>query len=447
VSSKAYAAILNHASQFMTLRLCWLAIECEGTLAQTFFDIRFDRNRIELFGDMRLNYLDQVTSALYQIGVQARYPDITLNLRNVTSILPSMVPPLAAYLRYLTQQYKIDYTLIQPQNQNVANRIINLGLAHYIDYRRFEKPGLRSAKPTVMQFYNLEDCIAVTDKIINNTIRTIKLSRTHIAALEWAVTEITDNVLNHSQSPIGGFAIYHHVPRTNIVEFTVADCGVGVARTLGVKDEREAVELAVQEGVTRNKATNQGNGLYGTYRLACASSCIFSLRSRHGTLYVDKEGEVHTRRTNVPFHGTFVICQIDCNEPDLIKRAFNFGGRPHEPAFDYVEKKHELDDGAIRIVARDICKTFGSRESGREARLYIENILESVDGAPVHIDFKDVPVISSSFADEVFGKLFVAMGSMKFMRLVQLKNLDSTVEGLIGRAIDQRSRTGLGEGG
>lgn len=217
------------------------------------------------------------------------------------------------------------------------------------------------------------------------------------------MTEITDNVLNHSSSPVGGFAIYDRIPRTNIVEFTVADCGIGIARTLGVKDDREAVELAVQEGVTRNKETKQGNGLFGTFRLACASSCIFSLRSRHGTLFVDKDGEVRTRRTHVPYPGTLVVCQIDCNEPDLIERAFNFGGRSHIPAFDYIEKMHEKDGKDVWIVAKDICKTFGSRESGREARLYIENILSSVDGAPIHIDFEGVPVISSSFADEVFG--------------------------------------------
>lgn len=415
-------------------------------MSQTFFEVRSDRNRIELYGDLRLNGLDGIVGSLHQIGVLARYPDIVLDMGNVSSIMPSVIPPLASYLRYLTQQHKIDYTLVLPRNQTAAGKIKDLGLAHYIDYRKFEKPRLKSSSPAVMQFYNMEDCIATTDKIVNNTLRTVELSRKHLAALEWAVTEITDNVLNHSQSPVGGFAIYHRIPRTSIIEFTVADCGVGIGRTLQIKDDREAVEMAIQEGVTRNKQTNQGNGLFGTFRLACASKCLFSLRSRNGTLYVDREGEVHTRRTTVPFPGTLVTCQIDCSNPDLIERAFNFAGRSHLPAFDYVEKIHEKSDGNdLWIIAKDICKTFGSRESGREARQYIENMLVASDGKPVHIDFEDIPVISSSFADEVFGKLFVKLGSMKFMRLVQIENTVSTVEGLIGRAIDQRSKVGLDE--
>ena len=113
-------------------------------------------------------------------------------------------------------------------------------------------------------------------------------------------------------------------------------------------------------------------------------------------------------------------------------------------SFEYMEKVHESGDD-VRVAAREICKTFGSRESGREARLYLENMLGSVDGSPISVDFDGINVISSSFADEVFGKLFVTMGSMKFMRLIKIVNNTSTVEGLIGRAIDQRSKTGLSE--
>lgn len=413
-------------------------------MAQTFFDVRSQANRISLFGDLRLNVLDSVTGALHNIAVQARYPDITIDFSNLTSFVPSVAPPLAAYARFLTQQHKTEYSIVQPKEGSLSERMRRVGLFHFFDFRKFEKPRMNSSSPVLMQFYNMEDCIEATNKIVNNTIRTVKLGRDHIAALEWAVTEITDNVLNHSRSPIGGFAIYRRIPKTNIVEFTVADCGIGIARSLNLRDEVEAVTRAIQEGVTRNTSTNQGNGLYGTFKLACASSCHFSLRSKHGALYVDRGGEVHSRRSAVPFQGTLVTCQIDCDAPDLIERAFVFKGQPHTPAFDYIEKLHEYrDDEGVWVVAADVCKTFGSRESGREARQYLENLLCSVDGRPIHVDFQNVPVISSSFADEVFGKLFVTMGPMKFMRLIKIENTVSTVEGLIGRAIEQRSKTGL----
>lgn len=254
-------------------------------------------------------------------------------------------------------------------------------------------------------------------------------------------------MINHSQSPVGGFLIHHKVPNSDIIEFTVADSGIGIPRSLGISDEAEALQCAIQEGVTRNKESNQGNGLYGTYRLSCSSSGLFSIRSRRGSLYVTREGETHTRREQLPYIGTIVNCQIDCSQPDLIKRAFIFNGRSHEPGFDYVERLHENNEDDILVKAKDICSTFGSRKSGIEARNYIENMLRSLSGNRIVIDFDGTAIISSSFADEVFGRLFVKLGAMRFMRSIHIANAESTVEALIDRAISMRAKTGISNTG
>jgi len=73
----------------------------------------------------------------------------------------------------------------------------------------------------------------------------------------------------------------------------------------------------------------------------------------------------------------------------------------------------------------------------------IENLLR--EHRPVIIDFDGVGVVSSSFADEVFGRLFVEMGPRAFMIRIQMRNVDPTVEGLIDRAIMQRTRLGNGD--
>jgi anti-sigma regulatory factor (Ser/Thr protein kinase) len=251
----------------------------------------------------------------------------------------------------------------------------------------YPKPRLKSPDPALIQFLNHDEREVATDKVINSALRTARLQRQHVAALEWAVNEITDNVLTHSSSHVGGFLIAQKLHNSNIIEFTVADGGVGVARSLSMRDETEAVEQAIQEGVTRNKSTNQGNGLYGTYRLALASSGVFVLKSKRGNLFVAKDGSMHVRTDPVPFNGTFVVCQVDCDRPDLTERAFVFGGRSHVPAFDYIEKKHEDGTKDLTISAIEICKTFGSRKSGAEARLYITNILNTLDSGILKIDF------------------------------------------------------------
>ncbi|MCL6740201.1 STAS-like domain-containing protein [Sphingomonas sp. RB56-2] len=318
-----------------------------------------------------------------------------------------------------------------------------MGLPHYVEHRKFAKPRLNSSDPSVLQYLDQDEREVAVDKVIKSALRKTDLSRANIAALEWAVNEITDNVLTHSQSHVGGFLICHKLSHHDILEFTVADAGIGVARSLGILDECEAVERAIQEGVTRNKSTNQGNGLYGTYQLALASSGIFALNSAHANLYVTKAGEMHIRDESIPYKGTYVVCQIDCANPQLIEHALTIGGREHSPAYDYIERKHEQAGGVLRVEAKDLCQTFGSRQSGIEARRYISNLLRDDDGLRLEVDFANVFVISSSFADEVFGKLFVEMGPLRYMRRISLRNVAPAIEGLIDRAITLRSQTGL----
>jgi anti-sigma regulatory factor (Ser/Thr protein kinase) len=412
-----------------------------------FCDVRTDFNVIAVYGDLRLQWLDKFTSSLDYVVNKARYPECVIDFSNLSSITFSVVPPIASFLRYTLRQNKIEYDYIPPKDRILATRIVNLGLAHYIDHRRYEKPKIKSSKSALVQFLNSAECDAVSDRVINSVLRTTKLDRQHIAALEWALSEITDNVINHSNSPVGGFLIHHKLPNSETIEFTVADSGIGIPRSLGIPDEMEALQKAIQEGVTRNKESNQGNGLYGTYRLSSSSSGLFSIRSRRGSLYVTRDGETHVRREYTPYVGTIVNCQIDCTQPDLIKRAFIFNGKSHEPGFDYVERLHENNEDDILIKAKDICSTFGSRKSGIEARNYIENMLRSLSGNKIVIDFERAAVISSSFADEVFGRLFVKLGAMRFMRSIHIANAESTVEALIDRAISMRAKTGISNTG
>ena len=59
-------------------------------------------------------------------------------------------------------------------------------------------------------------------------------------------------------------------------------------------------------------------------------------------------------------------------------------------------------------------------------------------GQRIVIDFSGIPLISSSFADEVLGKLFVEIGPVNFAQRFEFRNLDSTVKQLIDKAISQR---------
>jgi hypothetical protein len=276
-------------------------------------------------------------------------------------------------------------------------------------------------------------------------LETIKVGdRTQLKALEWALNEITDNVLNHAESPIGGLVQIQSFPTRSRVSFYVVDAGLEIPYTLrksipAITSDSDALDRAIREGVTRNSATNQGNGLYGTFKCCEVSNGSFLIISNNAVLRYNESG-LSVRADAVPFRGSFINATIDYSTEGLLEKAFVFKGKVHEPSHDYIDLHYQqIGDKILFEVAKEV-EGFGNREYGRRARLKIDNILVDKRNAVV-FDFAGVPLISSSFADEVFGKLFAEFGAMEFMRRCSFQSVDPTVMRLIDKAIAQRMKS------
>lgn len=57
---------------------------------------------------------------------------------------------------------------------------------------------------------------------------------------------------------------------------------------------------------------------------------------------------------------------------------------------------------------------------------------------PIMIDFKDVGIISSSYADEFIGKLVVELGFVQFQTIFTLVNMNKTIQTIVQRSLSQR---------
>src|SRR6266403_4200064 len=86
--------------------------------------------------------------------------------------------------------------------------------------------------------------------------------------------------------------------------------------------------------------------------------------------------------------------------------------------------KPPYEDSSDEIVFKvnDELSTFGSRDAGKQARNKIENLMDR-GRASITFDFSEIHLISSSFADEVFGKMFVALGPIKFGQLCRFESV------------------------
>ncbi|MEJ7835865.1 DUF4325 domain-containing protein [Xanthomonas oryzae pv. oryzae] len=380
------------------------------------------------------------------------YQDIILDFSFCTETYPGPMLSLCAEVLRLRKEM-IDTQLILPNKPDLARLFINANWAHILEPRAHNPSRFRGhTQIPATQFTNPDEQYEAVNRIVNAILGGIPdIRREHFAALEWAVNELTDNVIVHSKSAIGGLVQVSSFKRNSkIVEFTIADSGLGIPATLRSGKEfsgsdTDALDRAIREGVTRDKSIGQGNGLFGSYQICCHSGGAFRIESGHARLLSRPSPYgLEIRDQKIPVKGTLIIAKINFSDPDLLKDALNFSGKSHKPV-DYIETKYEGDsDNIVHVVLLQETQSFGSRFAGTPIHLKIYNLVQMCSGQPIEIDFSGVPLVSSSFADEVFGKLFVKLGPLEFMQRIRFKNVENTVRMLIDKAISQRVSTGLG---
>lgn len=263
----------------------------------------------------------------------------------------------------------------------------------------------------------------------------------------WCLNEVMDNVLNHSspgQEPHGYVMVQYH-RKTNSLTVCVFDLGIGLKASLEnsvyrTADPYQAILSVMKAGVT--SGNGQGNGLWGLRELLS--------RADGGSLQIASGGAAHRfspcdgvdkRVPSLPlpdYPGTTLVdFQLKCGEAIDFDNVFGPG---HEPV-DLQEEAMETEDGAVRLKVSEIAKGTGSRESAREVRNMVENILDN-DRKRVVLDFADVSGCSSSFADELIGKLLVRYGFLAFTQAVSLEHVQGISAQMVNRSIAQRLSSG-----
>jgi hypothetical protein len=112
--------------------------------------------------------------------------------------------------------------------------------------------------------------------------------------------------------------------------------------------------------------------------------------------------------------------------------------------FDYLSSPVNLrvenlegEDGAARVVLKNMKFGAGTRQTGNLARVYTANLLNETS-APIVIDFAGVGIVSSSFADEFIAKLYLQLGAEHFNRRILLHGMNETNNVIIRSALSER---------
>lgn len=303
-------------------------------------------------------------------------------------------------------------------------------------------------KHFVQHFNSFEDIPSVINHFMEIIMGHIQMPKDILAALEWSITEICDNVINHSESKIGGFLQVIAYPQNDLVAFTVADAGKGILQSLKegiptLTTDVEAILQAIKAGVTRNKDAGQGNGLAGTSRIATMTRGSLDIVTGAGRLLLQQEEQTATLHSaNQQFTGTCISGQIRMSHEFSVVDALSFGPYPYAP-YTIIDAKYEKEkEDALYIKINDQIEGAGTRIAGKELRNKVLNLMIAKPDYPLYVDWQEVTIIASSFADEFLGKLFLEIGKVRFEAVIRNVNMIDVVEHIISKAITERSATG-----
>jgi len=358
---------------------------------------------------------------------------LILNFKNVKAAFPNVCVPLTGII------------------ENISSKGINFEFYYLSDYLRslsikeplrvYENKDLaqKESLDKVWRFDSADDIYLLINSFVDELSHIIVCERGILEGFEWSINEVLDNVLQHSSKSFGYVMGQVH-PKTKHFVFCVYDTGQGIYNSLlsssvhKPKNPVDALKLAVKEGVTRDKKIGQGNGLWGLHQIVSENTGILNIIS-NSACYNLTNNKFKTFDKLPQFsydNGCIVDFQIDYSKEISISKAL--GG--YEPVNLKIES---LEDNAGNIVIDLHSKEsgVGTRKSGEKIRNELINVYKQ-SKKTITLDFANINIISSSFADELIGKLVTEFGFYGFNNIFKLKNMNTNVQSIVQRSVAQR---------
>lgn len=260
----------------------------------------------------------------------------------------------------------------------------------------------------------------------------------------WSLNEVMDNVLNHSDATEGYIMAQLH-RKTKHIAFCVYDTGIGFMDSFKNSDrykpksQIDAIQLAIQENVTSNKEKGQGNGLFGLHSLVNQGDGKLSITSGNGSyLYIGKMPKTFNNLVtykNLNSH-TCIDFVVDYSTEMDVAKVLTFKNIDYKPVNLRIENLED-ERGNVLFKIKEIGDGTGTRQAALKLKNRIMNILIE-EPKNIILDFENVNVISSSYADELIAKLLVDLGLFQFNQLIRLRNLNDNMQIVLQRSVIQR---------
>lgn len=308
-----------------------------------------------------------------------------------------------------------------------------IGLKHAESYERRDETGRFMPLQLIEDD---EDVFSATNEVMELIVRQFDEARDLVPPLEWIVNETNGNILLHAESPVPGAICAQYFPKAHRLDIAICDMGRGIKASLGETlkpwaGHGDAVKKALQRGVTRDPEIGQGNGLAGAFEIMKANGGGFRLWTGD-VLYRVANGEERGFQQLTPVPGTGVAFAFRTQHPVALSDTFLSA-----PTWSYIDAEayRMEEEGGIQV--QDDCISVGTRRPARRLRRKVLNILPEMD-EPLILDFEGIERASSSFLDELLGRLMAELGPDAFDQQIRLVNMPEDMVDMANVVIEQR---------
>jgi anti-sigma regulatory factor (Ser/Thr protein kinase) len=384
-----------------------------------------DKSRLAFIGKFTVGQVDHFLANVDKCLADS-YTNITFDFTDITGAWPDSMVPVLVTADWLKAN-DCTVSVVLPVDEELRRLFINTSWAHYLDPNAFTARDVNIDHFNARRFRDASEQQRVVSEIMRIAVVKLPLPKDILTALEWSINEITDNVLIHSESKSGG--IVQAVSLKDRIIFCVADSGRGILASMReghswLRTDTQALGEAVKAGVTRDPKVGQGNGLAGTLKIAALSGGRFHVASYLGRLSVHSaDARQSVQPHAATFHGTMVTASIRIAADFKIEEALGFSGfrGEHLNILDF----HDEEGDVMILRLKEETSGVGSRFAGAFVREKCRHLLEQDRRKPLVLDWDGVPLISSSFADEALGKLFLELGPLVFGARIRHRNMDA----------------------
>jgi hypothetical protein len=154
-----------------------------------------------------------------------------------------------------------------------------------------------------------------------------------LTLLHLSISELINNVSDHSQSSIDAYVFAQYYPRLKELKIVVADLGIGIPNSVNnfrisenqkPLDSLNALKWALQPNTTvKSHPKNAGKGLYNLLNFAHSSQCIIKIYTENA-LFLSDSGDFKYLKNHLDhFIGTIVeVILMEKNLP-LLDETFD----------------------------------------------------------------------------------------------------------------------------